>query len=99
MAKLIFFICAVMFILAMAKILPPMTSAINLVSSREDKVIYQFYPTASALKVAFALGEVTKIVDLGDVEFMNTSFHDFKNAEIEKKTNYKRLVTLFYNTK
>lgn len=72
---------------------------IDLVGRDGDKVIYQFYPTDSALKIAFALGEVTKIVDLIDVDFMNTTFYDFKNAKIDKRTDYKRLVTLFYNTK
>lgn len=72
---------------------------IDLVGRKGDKVIYHFYPTASSLKVAFALGEVTKIEDLGDLEFMNTTFYDFKNAKIEKRVNYKHLVTLFYNTK
>jgi peptide/nickel transport system substrate-binding protein len=71
---------------------------IDLVSKNGNKVIYQFYPTISALKIAFALGEVSKIVDMPDVDFRNTTFYTFKNAKVDKKPNYKRLTTLFYNT-
>lgn len=72
---------------------------IDLMSGRGNKIIYQFYPTASALKLAFVLGEVTKIIGLEDMKFKDITFSNFKNAKIEKKTNYRRLATLFYNTK
>lgn len=63
-------------------------------------LIYEmFYPTFSSLKTAFMLGEVSTIVGLPDISYRNTSFKTFKNAKIVKKTNYDRLVTLFYNTK
>src|SRR3989344_1199467 len=72
---------------------------INLESKQGDIIIYQFYPTDSSLKMAYGLGEVTKIVDLSDVKFRDTSFNDFENSKIEKRVNYRRQVTLFYNTK
>lgn len=63
-------------------------------------LIYQMsYPTISSLKTAFVLGEVSKIVGLSDLSYKDTSFETFKNVKIEKKTNYDRLATLFYNTK
>ncbi len=72
---------------------------IDLVSKNGNRVIYQFYPTTHALKIAFSLGEVTKIAELPDVNFRDTTFYFFKNAKVDKKPNYKRLTTLFYNTK
>lgn len=59
---------------------------------------YQFYPTLQALKTAYALGEVTAAKGLLDTSFNKTSFTLFKNTQFLKKTNYDRLVTLFYNT-
>lgn len=75
--------------------------SVELYSEKNHKIIvYQlFYPTALALKTAFALGEVSKISNLSDLNFKNTSFNSFKNTKIEKKTNFTKLVTLFYNTK
>lgn len=75
--------------------------SIELYSEKNHKIIvYQlFYPTALALKIAFALGEVSKISSLPDLNFKNTSFNSFKNTLIEKKTNFTKLATLFYNTK
>jgi len=61
-------------------------------------LVYQLsYPTISALKTAFSLGEVSRITKLPDINFENTTFDSFKNAKVEKKTDYGRLVTLFYN--
>ena len=63
------------------------------------EIIYQLsYPTFAALKTAFTLGEVSKITGLPDLNFKNTTFSSFKNVNIEKKVNYSKLVTLFYNT-
>lgn len=72
---------------------------IDLVSKNGNRIIYQFYPTTNALKIAFSLAEVSKIVELPDVDFRDTTFYFFKNAKVDKKPNYKRLATLFYNTK
>ncbi len=59
---------------------------------------YIFYPSEEALKVAFTLGEITKAVGLSDTRLKNLSFNAFPNVNIEKKTNYNKLVTVFYNT-
>ncbi|MBI2613328.1 MAG: hypothetical protein HYW62_00950 [Candidatus Levybacteria bacterium] len=67
--------------------------------SRKSLTYELFYPTALSLKTAFALGEVSKITNLPDVNFKGTSFNSFKNAKVEKKVNYAKLVTLFFNTK
>lgn len=60
--------------------------------------IYQFYPTQDALKVAFALGEVTRALNLSDAAFQDSNFSKFPHTVTEKSTNYSQLVTLFYNT-
>lgn len=75
--------------------------SIELYSERVRKVlIYQlFYPTAASLKTAFALGEVSKITNLPDLNFKGTTFGSYKNASTEKRINYNKLVTLFFNTK
>jgi len=75
--------------------------SIELFSEKYRKTIaYQlFYPTVSALKTAFSLGEVSRMINLPDLNFKNTTFNSFKNAKVEKKTNNAKLVTLFYNTK
>ena len=73
--------------------------SLDLVSKNGNRIIYQFYPTNDALKIAYSLGEVSKIVDLNNVKFKNTTFHSFKNTKIDKKVNYQKLATLFYNTK
>ncbi|HEX7042632.1 MAG TPA: ABC transporter substrate-binding protein [Patescibacteria group bacterium] len=60
--------------------------------------IYQFYPTQDALKVAFALGEITRAQNLSDLLFKDNSIKNFPHVIIDKQTNYSQLVTLFYNT-
>jgi len=75
--------------------------SIELYSEKYRKIIaYQlFYPTIDALKVAFTLGEVSRITGLPDVNFKNSTFESFKNVQVEKKINHNKLVTLFYDTK
>lgn len=75
--------------------------SIELYSEKYRKtLVYQLsYPTFSALKTAFALGEVTRITNLPDINFQKTTFTFFKNAKVEKKTDHSKLVTIFYNTK
>jgi len=74
--------------------------SIELYSEKYHKTLgYQlFYPTISALKIAFSLGEVSKITNLPDLNFRNTTFNSFKNVKVEKKVDHNRLVTLFYNS-
>lgn len=64
---------------------------------KEKKIIF-FYPTQEALKNAFMLGEVNSITHVRDLRVKNTSLDKWKDVEIEKSTNYKTLLTLFYNT-
>lgn len=75
--------------------------SVELYSEKYHKIIlYElFYPTISALKTAFSLGEVSRITNLPDLNFKNTTFNSFNNVKIEKRTNYAKLVTLFYNVK
>ncbi|RJQ37905.1 ABC transporter substrate-binding protein [Candidatus Microgenomates bacterium] len=71
----------------------------SLTSIKDHKTkIYQFYPTQISLKTAFALGEVSKISGLSDVDFENISFYKYPNLDIQKKENLKILTTLFFNT-
>jgi len=73
--------------------------SIELYSEKYHKTLaYQLsYPTASALKTAFSLGEVSKITNLPDINFRDTTFSSFKNVVVEKKVDHTKLVTLFYN--
>lgn len=75
--------------------------SIELYSEKHRKTIeYQlFFPTFPALKTAFALGEVSRITNLPDLNFANTTLNSFKNVVIEKKTDHTKLVTIFYNTR
>ncbi len=59
---------------------------------------YIFYPTAESLKTAFALGEVTEAHGLTETSLKNTDLSKFPNLEIEKKHNYSKLITIFFNT-
>lgn len=70
-----------------------------LVKSGNQELSYQFYPTEEALKTAFVLGEVSKIIGVKNTEFENTSLSKFPNAKVVKKIDFTQLVTLFYNTK
>ncbi len=60
-------------------------------------VTYQFYPTEEALKMAFMLGEVSKIMGVQDTSFKDTNFYEFKNSTVSKKTDEFTLVSIFYN--
>ncbi len=74
--------------------------SIDLVSVKDNKktLSFQFYPTENALKMAFILGEVSRITGIRDVRFLNTTFYSFPSFQIERRVNYSQLVTLFYNT-
>lgn len=60
--------------------------------------IYLFYPSPDAVKTAYALGEITRGLDLPSLLFHSTSFTNFPNTKVLKKTDTHTLVTLFYNT-
>lgn len=78
----------------------PFLQSLTLTSNTQNPAlkIYNFYPTEDSLKVAYALGEVTKALNVSDLSFENTSFAKFPHIHIVKSTNYSLLVTLFYNT-
>lgn len=59
---------------------------------------YKFYPSEDALKIAFALGEVTKTIGLPDVLFKRQPFSSFNNVRIIKITDVSQVVAVFYNT-
>ncbi len=60
--------------------------------------IFQFYPTSEALKLAFALGEISLAQDVSSLDFQQTTLSSFPNVTIVKSTDYSTLVTLFYDT-
>lgn len=60
------------------------------------KIIY-FYPSEEALRVAFALGEIDVAHGLKSTIVKNRNLEMFVNTKIAKSTNYKKLVTAFYN--
>lgn len=58
---------------------------------------YIFYPTEEALKVAFALGEINRAVGLIDTTFRKISFASYPKTRVLRKTDYTKLVTIFFN--
>jgi len=73
--------------------------SISLVANKNNLInkSYIFYPTTEALKTAYVLGEVNKVIGLMNTNYGNTSFSKFPNTKIEKTTDENSLVTLFYN--
>lgn len=61
------------------------------------KKIY-FYPTEKALKVAFMLGEVSKIYGVNDTSVDNNDLSKWRKVKTENYINYKGLVAIFYNS-
>jgi len=66
---------------------------------RSQEISYQFYPTEDALKSAYALGDISKMIGITNTSFNNKNFSDFKNSNISKITDYSKLMTIFYNTR
>lgn len=56
-----------------------------------------FYPTQKALKLAFILGEVDRIVGVTNLTMDKINLRDWKNVKIEDSINYSTLVSVFYN--
>ncbi len=73
---------------------------IKLIASKNSYMTktYQFYPTQDALKTAYVLGEINKVIGLTDIDYNKTTFSKFPNTEIIKSLDSNNLVTLFYNT-
>ncbi|MGH7245337.1 MAG: ABC transporter substrate-binding protein, partial [Candidatus Levyibacteriota bacterium] len=74
--------------------------SLMLISVNEPYVLhfYEFYPSQEALKIAYALGEISIAQNLSDISFENTSFSSFPNSEVTKSIDYAQLITIFYNT-
>lgn len=68
-------------------------------SANASSKTYIFYPSTDALKVAYLLGEVSKAQGLSDISYKDKSFSNFQNTNVDRKVNYKQLVSLFYNTR
>lgn len=74
--------------------------SVHLVSSSNRLITqdYIFYPSNDALKLAFALGEVTQAAGLDDTNLAAEDLTNFPRIKINKYLNNKQLVTIFYNT-
>lgn len=57
-------------------------------------LVYKFYPTQSALKTAFTLGEVDSIKTLE-----SNGFKNWPNLKIEREVSPNELVVIFFNTR
>lgn len=79
----------------------PFVEYITLASIKNPNhiITYRFYPSMSALKTAYLLGEIRIAQGLDNARYKNTSFYDFVNTEVKKTVDYSHLVTIFYNTK
>lgn len=67
--------------------------------NENKKKIYYFYPTQEALKTAFMLGEIDQAEGLSKRLNPEADFKIWKQTEVSKKTDYGKLVSLFFNTK
>jgi len=75
-------------------------TSIELASKGINKrvVKYQFFPTEDAVKIAFVMGEVSKIIGIHDTTFKKTKLNSFKSVTSNRVLNDQQLITLFYNT-
>lgn len=66
--------------------------------NNKEKIEYVFYDTQEALKHAYALGEVTSIVDINNLDYQNKiNLDSFNNTKTSKNINYGKIVTIFFN--
>lgn len=68
------------------------------VKDKRNKKKIIFYPSQDALKTAFLLGDVDRVVGVKDTTFHSSDLATWKGVNVEKNTDYTSLVTLFYNT-
>ncbi len=75
-------------------------TSIDLVSNGIEKRVakYQFFPTEDAVKTAFVMGEVSRIIGIRDGTFKKTTLSSFKSVTTNRVLNDQQLITLFYNT-
>ncbi len=72
---------------------------VELESSKTNKTIkYDFYETQEALKSAYVLGEVTKIIDINNLDYRKrVSLASFNNTKVSKQINSEKIVSIFFN--
>ena len=68
------------------------------IKNRQDMLTYSFYPTEEALKLAYLMGEVSVARGIKDITYSKHTFDTFPNTAIDKRADFTKLVTLFYNT-
>lgn len=61
----------------------------------QERIIYRFYPTEEAMKIAFMLGEIDTIKNL----YNASQFQNWPNVKIEKNYNPQEMVAIFFNTR
>lgn len=66
-------------------------------NSKIAKRKVNFYPTQKALKVAFMLGEVSKIYGVTNPSVDSANLLKWKKVKSEKHINYRDLVAIFYD--
>ncbi len=73
--------------------------SMEIYSKSERKTItYNFYVSQQALKNAYVLGEVSQILDINSPNYMDKgNLANFKNTTLSKRTNYSKIVTVFFN--
>ena len=72
---------------------------VELKSSKNNKIIkYDFYETQEALKSAYVLGEVTKIIDINNLDYRKrVNLASFNNTSVSKEINSEKIVSIFFN--
>jgi len=66
--------------------------------SDKKKLKYYFYPTQTALKDAYVLGDVSKIIDINNLNYNEKAdFADFNNTIVTKQANKNKIATVFIN--
>ena len=64
------------------------------ITKKDEKITYKFYPSDDRLKLAFKLGAINKIYKIEDP----SDFNEWKTVEIEKEIGYNNFVGIFFNT-
>ena len=74
------------------------TITLSSVTDKAKKKKIYFYPTQRALKVAFMLGEVSKIHGVTNTKVNDVDLSKWKKVKAQNSTNYSSLVAVFYNS-
>ena len=59
------------------------------------EIIIRFYPNEKTARLAYELGEVQSLVGINDVSLRENGIHN----KLIQKTNFQRIIVIFYNTK